>query len=187
MLQTAQTMEIQGSPAKLAGLFFLGILMTAASAFVALGGIARPGSYIEFLGWAGVVFFGAVLALIVYRLLNPKVVLVTITPEGILDTRVAERIIPWSAVLNVGVWEKHGQKVIVVQVPSETEDSLQMTRIARFSRGPNKSLGADGLCITASGLKISHEKLLEAVTAHVEAARPGAPARLSSPPCAGSN
>jgi hypothetical protein len=176
MPQTAQTMEIQGSPAKLVGLFFLGILMTAASAFVALGGITRPGSYIEFLGWAGVVFFGAVLALIVYRLLNPKVVLVTITPEGILDTRVAERIIPWSAVLNVGVWEKHGQKVIVVQVPSETEGSLQMTRIARFSRGPNKSLGADGLCITASGLKISHEKLLEAVLAHLEAARPGAPA-----------
>jgi hypothetical protein len=39
--------------------------------------------------------------------------------------------------------------------------------MARFTRGPNKSLGADGLCITAAGLKISHEKLLEAVLERV--------------------
>jgi hypothetical protein len=53
------------------------------------------------------------------------------------------------------------------------EGSIQMTRMARFTRGPNKSLGADGLCVTAAGLKISHDKLLEAVLAHVAAADAG--------------
>jgi hypothetical protein len=176
MFQTDQIIEIQSSPGKLIGLLFLGVLMTAASAFVALGGIAQPGSYIEFIGWVGVVFFGAILGLIVYRMFNAKDVLVTITPEGILDKRVAARIIPWAAVRKVSVWEMQRQKVIVLDVPTDVEGSIQMTRMARFTRGPNKSLGADGLCLTAAGLKISHEKLLEAVLAHVEAARPSAPA-----------
>jgi hypothetical protein len=173
MPQTAQTLEIQGSPAKLVGLLFLGVLMTAASAYAALGGIARPGSYIEFIAWVGVVFFGAILALIVYRMFNAKDVLVTITPEGILDKRVAARIIPWAAVRKVSVWELQRQKVIVLDVAPEVEGSIQMSRMARFTRGPNKSLGADGLCVTAAGLKISHDKLLEAVLAHVDAADPG--------------
>jgi hypothetical protein len=176
MSQTGQILEIQSSPAKLVGLLFLGILMTAASAYAALGGIVRPGSYLEFMSWAGVVFFGAMLALIVYRLFNAKDALVTISPEGILDKRVAARIIPWAAVRKVSVWELQRQKVIVLDVPPEVEGSIQMTRMARFTRGPNKSLGADGLCVTAAGLKISHDKLLEAVLAHVDAARAGAPA-----------
>jgi hypothetical protein len=171
MSQTGRTLEIQGSPAKLAGLLFLGILMTAASAFVALGGIAPPGSYIEFIGWVGVLFFGAMLALIVYRVFNARDVYVTITDEGILDKRVAARIIPWSAVRKVSVWEHQRQKVIVLDVPPEVEGSIEMTRMARFTRGPNKSYGADGLCITAAGLKISHDKLLSEVMARVEAAR----------------
>jgi hypothetical protein len=152
---------------KLISLLCLGVLMTAASGYTAFGGVAPPGSYIEFIGWAGIVFFGAMLALIVYRLFNSKDVVVTITPEGILDTRIAARIIPWTAVRKVSVWELRRQKVIVLDVPPEVEGSIQMTRMARFTRGPNKSLGADGLCITAAGLKISHEKLLEAVLERV--------------------
>jgi hypothetical protein len=167
MSQTAQTIEIQGSPAKLAGLAFLGVLLIAASAFVAFGGVVPPGSYVEFIGWAGVVFFGAMLALIVYRLFNAREVLVTITPEGILDKRVAARVIPWSAVRKVSVWEHQRQKVIVLDVPPEVEGSIEMTRMARFTRGPNRSLGADGLCITAAGLKISHDELLARVMEHV--------------------
>ena len=74
----------------------------------------------------------------------------------------------------VSTWELQKQKVIVLQVPPEVEGSIQMTRMARWTRGPNKGLGADGLSITAAGLKISHEKLLEAVLAHMEAVQGGA-------------
>ena len=165
-------MEIRGSPAKLVGLLVLGIAMTAACAAIVLGYIpVRRGSIGEFFAWVGLIFFGLILILIAYRLMNAKDVVVTISQEGIRDTRVAERIIPWSAVEKVSTWELQKQKVIVLQVPPEVEGSIQMTRMARFSRGPNRSLGADGLCITASGLKISHEKLLEAVLAHVDGAQ----------------
>jgi hypothetical protein len=112
-----------------------------------------------------VAFFGAFLALIVYRFFNAKEVLVTITGEGILDKRVAARIMLWATVRKVSVWELQRQKIIVLDVPPEVEGSIQMTRMARFSRGSNKSFGADGLCITAAGLKISHDQLLSHVMA----------------------
>ena len=93
------TVEIKGSPAKLFGLLILGIGLTAACGAIVLGYIpVAPGSIRQFLAWVGLIFFGLILILIVYRLLNAKDVIVTITPEGIRDTRVAERIIPWSAV-----------------------------------------------------------------------------------------
>lgn len=172
MTNAAQTMEIQGSPAKLIGLFILGIALTAACAAIVLGYIpVTPGSLRQFLAWTGLIFFALILVLIAYRLLTVKDAVVTITPQGIRDTRVAERIIPWSAVQKVSTWEMQGQKVIVLQVPPEVEGSIQMTRMARFSRGPNRSLGADGLSITAAGLKISHDQLLSEVMARVEAAR----------------
>ncbi len=174
MTNAAPTMEIQGSPAKLVWLLVLGIAMTAACAAIVLGYIpVRAGGIGEFSAWVGLIFFGLILVLIVWRLMNAKDVVVTITQEGIRDTRVAERIIPWSAVQKVSVWELQKQKVIVLEVPPEVEGSIQMTRMARFSRGPNRSLGADGLCIAASGLKISHDRLMEAVLAHVDGAQAG--------------
>jgi hypothetical protein len=174
MSQTEQVLEIQGSPAKLLGLLALGILMTGACALIVLGYIpVAAGSLRQFLAWVGLVFFALMTIIIVSRLRRVSDTVVTLSPEGIVDTRVAERVIPWAAIQNVGVWELQKQKVIVLKVPAEVEGSIQMTRMARFTRGPNKSLGADGLSITAAGLKISHDKLLEAVLAHVAAADAG--------------
>jgi hypothetical protein len=166
--------EIKGSQMKLIGLFALGILMTGASGMIAAGAIpVRAGSYAQFIGWAGLVFFGACTLVIGSRFLQASKTVVTLSPEGLLDTRVAERPIPWAEIQDIGVWTMQGQKIIVLPVPPETESVLGLTRIARWSRGANKKLGADGLCVTAHGLKISHDALLAQVVERVDAARAG--------------
>ena len=167
-----EIVEIKGSPAKLIGLFALGILMTGLSAMIAFGYIpVTAGSLKQFMGWVGLLFFGACTLLIASRLMRASSTVVTLSPEGLLDTRVAARPIPWSAIQDVGVWTMQGQKVIVLPVPPETEATLGLTRIASWSRGANKKLGADGLCVMASGLKISHDALLAQILARMEAAR----------------
>ncbi|MGH6925292.1 MAG: hypothetical protein ACRED5_16290 [Propylenella sp.] len=49
---------------------------------------------------------------------------------------------------------------MVLAVDPETERNLHLSRIARWSRGANRRLGADGLCVTAQDLKVSYDELL---------------------------
>jgi hypothetical protein len=166
------TIEIKGSPAKLLGLFAIGIVMTGLSGMIAFGAIpVRAGSYAQFMGWVGLLFFGLCTLVAASRLLRASNTVVTLSPEGLLDTRLSERPIPWSAIQDIGVWTMQGQKVIVLPVPPDVESGLGLSRIASWSRGANKKLGADGLCVMASGLKISHDGLLAQITARVDAAR----------------
>lgn len=171
--------EIKGSPAKLTGLLFLGVIMTALSGMIVWGTIpVRAGSLGQFMGWAGLLFFGLCTLVIGSRLMTSSKTIVTLSPSGYLDTRLSERPIPWAAIQNVMVWTMQGQKVIVLQVPPETEASVGLTRIARWSRGANAKLGADGLCTVAAGLKTKHDDLLSAIMERVDAARAASQANI---------
>jgi hypothetical protein len=57
---------------------------------------------------------------------------------------------------------------MVLAVDPEVEGKLHLSRIARWSRGANKRLGADGLCVTAQGLKIDYDELWSTAMAYWE-------------------
>jgi hypothetical protein len=174
---THRALEIEASPVRMFGLAALGLLMTALSAVFVLGVFpVPPGSFAEFAGYAGTVFFGACTALILWRAFTTRGPVVTITPDGIRDVRVAEEIIPWSEVNDIRIWESNGQRVMVLAVPPGIEAGLGLTRIARWTRGANRALGADGLCVTAQGLKIGFDELLATSLAYARAWHSGAAA-----------
>jgi hypothetical protein len=124
----------------------------------------------------GVAFFGLCTWGILRRLLNASGPVVTLSPEGIRDTRVAKEPIPWSAVTGISTWEYRGQKAMVLAVSPGVEDRLGLTRMARWTRGANRALGADGLCITAAGLKIDYATLLQTSQDYADAHRRRTPA-----------
>ena len=159
-INTTRTHDFRGSRAKLAGLIVLGIGMTALSLWIVIAGIAAPGSLGQLAGYIGALFFSAATAIAVYRLLTARKAVLTIAPEGIRDVRVADAFIPWTAIGGLSTWSMQGQKVLVLAVDPETEKNLPLTRIARWSRGANRALGADGLCISAAGLGVSYDALL---------------------------
>ena len=171
-IDTSKTMEIHGAPLKMIGLAILSLALTALSAAIAAGYIARIDTS-DWHYWAavlGIVFFGFTTVTIVWRALTTRGPVVTLTPEGILDTRVTAALIPWNAVRGISTWSQSGGKIMVLDVDPEVEKTLPLTRIARWSRGANKKLGADGLCVTAQGLKTTYATLLEAATAYARAA-----------------
>lgn len=183
-IDTGGALEIEASAVRMLGLSVLGLVMTALSAVLALHvvpGVAR-GGLVEFCGWAGMVFFAACSAGILWRTLTAHGPVVTITPEGIRDTRVAAELIPWRAVDSIKVWESQGQRVLVLAVDPTVEQSLTLTRIARWSRGANRCLGADGLCITAQGLKLGFDDLLQASLSHARARHSHTAAALADLP-----
>lgn len=167
-IDTAATLDIRGSRAKLAGLVLIGVALTALSLWIIIAGIAPPGSFGELAGYVGVPFFGAATAVGVYRLFTAARAVLTISPQGLRDIRIADAFIPWPTVARLSTWSMQGQKVLVVAVDPATEEKLPLTRAARWTRGANKALGADGLCVAASGLDVSYDTLLATAAAYLE-------------------
>jgi len=174
-IDTHRAVEIEASPVKMLGLAALGLLMTALSAAVAVRAFpnVRPGSSAEFYGYAGTVFFAAATLLSLWRAFTTHGPVVTITREGIRDSRVAAELIPWSAINDIATWEYRRQRVMVLAVDPAVEAGLNLTRIVRWARGANRALGADGLCVTAQGLKIGYDELLATSLAYARAWRSG--------------
>lgn len=168
---TAKTIEVRGSRVKLALLSALGIAVTAGCAWAAWAGLASGGSLAQLAIWIGVPLFGLCTLIGLRRLFTSGRVVLVLSPEGIRDTRVAAQIIPWKAVRGLDTWGMQGQKVLVLDVDPEVEQRLSLTRMARWTRGANAMLGADGLCIAAGGLEIGYDSLLAAATAYAAAAR----------------
>jgi hypothetical protein len=165
-------LEISQSPWRMIALAGLGILMTALSASIALHLLPNLhlSSFQELATYAGTVLFALATGFVVWRLLTVRGAVITISPEGIRDTRVAAEFIPWNAIAGISTWQYRGQKVLVLAVDPAVESRLTLTRIARWTRGPNRALGADGLCVTAAGLNIRYDELLKTCLAQFQSA-----------------
>jgi hypothetical protein len=171
MLDTSRTIEIAGSPAKLILLSLCGVAMTLVSLAIAVPLFPdfRPDLLVRIVGSFGAVFFGFCTLIAVVRFARAREPVVTLAPQGIRDTRVAAEFIPWRAIRGLSTWQYQRQKIMVLAVDPAVERTLTLTRIARWSRGPNRALGADGLCVAATGLKIDYDTLFAASVAYARA------------------
>jgi hypothetical protein len=168
-IDTSKTIEIAHSGAKMLLLVLAAAAMTAGSAFLAFEGARRdPAGFRTFIGYVGVAFFGLCFAVGLWRALTARGPVLTLSPRGLRDARVSHDPIPWSSIRNLSTWSHRGQKILVVAVDPEVEASIGLTAMARWTRAPNRALGVDGLSISAQGLKINYDRLLELVRAYAQ-------------------
>jgi hypothetical protein len=171
MIDTTRTIEIRQSPWRML------MLIAGALAFVVLGlalifgwmDERRSGHFVQAIGWISVVFFGACGLVGAWRLVSVRGPVVTISPAGIRDVRVAKETIPWRVIHDISTWEYQRQKVMVLDVDPAVERRLTLSMVARMSRRANASLGADGLCVAATGLSMRYDDLLATTRAYAEA------------------
>jgi hypothetical protein len=167
-----RSLVIESSPRKLLLLAGLGVLMTVAAIWVA--SLPDVPFYKKLLGgYIGTIFFGVATGVALWRLLTSRGPVITISPEGIRDTRIAASVIPWGAVTGISTWQFRRVKVMVLALRPGVEDQLKLTRAARWGRHANRAFGIDGLCITAQGLKIDYDTLLETTMDYMRAASRG--------------
>ena len=169
----ADELHIAYSKLKLAKVAAAGVALVAVSAVLAFDwSSGQTGSvFARAIGWIGLLFFGLCLGVIVRRFFAGRGVIVTMTSEGLIDRRVAADLIPWRAIKAIDVWEFSGQKAIVLKIDPAVEKSLNLRPMTKWSRGPNRALGADGLCIASMGLSVSHDQLLHKIRARLRAAQ----------------
>lgn len=158
-------LEIFQSPGKTLGFVACGVLMTAVSLVLVVSPQLADDGFARVIGTVGALFFGLCTALWLRQMLRSTPV-VTISPEGLRDVRVAREVIPWSAVERVSMWSGQGQRFVVLAIAPEVERGLTLTRIARWTRAANRRLGADGLIISAHGLRIDVDSLSATIHAH---------------------
>ncbi|MGE0765475.1 MAG: STM3941 family protein [Hyphomicrobiaceae bacterium] len=168
---TDATTAIHGSPWKMLGLGVLGIGMTALSAVIAVAPpfLASVGLFGRTFGVIGALFFGLCTVLIFWRAITSTGAVVTLSPTGLRDVRVASEEIPWSAIRGISTWAFQGQKIMVLDVDPKIEAGLGLSAIARMTHDANRLLGADGLCVASQGLGTSYASLLAITTAYLAA------------------
>ena len=161
-IDTTRTIEIKQSPWEMLKMLAIGIGFVATSIFIAYQGNIF---YIA-IGIFGVAFFGALTLYVLWRLLTQMGAVVTVSPAGIRDKRIAADMIPWSAITDISTWSAYNQPAIILAVRPEVEKRLKLSMMTRMTRRANASLGADGLAIASQGLRMGHDALLDTITAY---------------------
>ena len=101
----------------------------------------------------------------VWRMIDRKPV-ITISPAGFLDRRVAAQTIPWSGIVNIAEGEQRRNRFVLVTPDEATVANLELTATARLYRDGLRASGIDGLRIAAQGLDASHAQLVAALARH---------------------
>ena len=179
MVDTTRTIEIKGSVLKLLLLLAAGVALTAGSAWlltVDFGPNPSPRNWLAIIAaYAGVPVFALCSLVAVRRLLAASEPVVTISPHGILDTRIASGVIRWRDIADISLWTHRQQNFIVLSVSPAVERQIGLRWIAKWTRSANAALGADGLCITATGLRTDDLTLHATCLAYAAAARAKSP------------
>ena len=173
MAEPLPSVQFRSSLGQLLKLVGLAVLMTGGSGVLLWLGWRESDVFKLAIGAMGSLFFGFCLIIALWRMLTASGGPVTLTATGLRDPRVAREEIPWLALEKISTWTLQGQTVMVLRVRPEVEARLGLTPMARWTRGPNKALGADGLCISPLGLDVSYDRMLEATIKYASAA-PGA-------------
>ncbi len=171
--QSPEGVEIGYSTLRMLRLVGLGILMTLASASLAFNWFAsnRINGFYELVGYAGLAFFGFATLVIIWRLMTAKGPVVFIGRQGIRDTRVVNDLIPWGLVEDIAAREIRRQKFVLLKISPVLEQQLFTTKGKQAWMAANKALGFDGVSITASGLTVDFDTLLDTCMAYYSAAK----------------
>jgi hypothetical protein len=176
-MNTNRTIEIEGSPAKPIVFLIIGAVMALFSFMLAYP-LSDSGAdrILKPVFYGAAALFGGFAMMALRSLFKLRGTAVTISPQGLLDTRLAAETIPWGAVRGISTWDYAGiigwsseQNVLVLKLDPQLEAKLNLTLLARLLRRPNRWLGADGLCMGAQDLKIEFAALQDTLLAYARA------------------
>jgi|SRR5262245_22864182 len=116
MIDTSRILEVRSSLGKLAGAAVL-VLVVA----IALGGLVAT-QLSAFFGSIGVIAFGAMGILLLWRFGTVRDPILTFSPEGFRDARATKNAVPWRSIHSITIERiGGGHELIVLTVDSAIE------------------------------------------------------------------
>jgi hypothetical protein len=158
---TSRTIEFHASPTRQLSLLVFSVLSMAIATALALrlmpGMPADPTAVSA--GYTGILFFGFCAVVAVWRLWAQRGAIVTVSPAGLRDVRVAREPIPWNAITGISTGQMQRQTVLLVAIDPAAEQHLTLTRVARWMRDAHRRSGVDGFVVSAQGLQVGYPTL----------------------------
>ena len=132
---TSRTIEFHASPSRLLTLLVFSAMSTGIAAVLAFRLFPNLPSdpAVVSAGYSGMAFFSFCAAVAIWRLLAQRGPVVTVSPAGLRDVRVAAEPIPWRAIKSISTWQMQRQTVLVVAIDPAAEARLTLTRLARWT------------------------------------------------------
>ena len=145
-----------------------GIGMTALSVVVASGVLGNdPGGFGAFAGYIGTLFFGIGTVGWFWLSARRRGIILIVDSGGILDRRLSDTVLPWSAVRDAVAVDIYRQRFVLVRLDPAFDATWPKKRGVGMTLRANRALGIDGYPIGLQGLKGNFDSLLEAVTAQL--------------------
>ncbi|MBZ9771156.1 STM3941 family protein [Mesorhizobium sp. CO1-1-8] len=171
-IDVTQIVEFSRSPLRLTGLVILGAFTCTVSFLFAWPMLAfvSAGSFNQFLGWMGVLLFGAHFLHFLWALISPNQTVVIIAPAGFKDRRIAPEFIAWTSIEKLSAYDYRGYKMSFVIGISEVERrKLSTTLKARWDRINTHLAGLSGLWVVTNDLDVHFGDIFRLVTEYTKA------------------
>lgn len=138
---------------------------------VATGAFDAPGNQGDGLifGLICVVFFGFLGVYGTIRLIRNPRQAIEIGPDGIRDTRISEKIIPWTKIIEITTWSSRGSSMIMLELEPEFEKSLNQSKFYRAYKFANRLVGAKGHCLNPVGYSVSFSDFSNTIAEYASA------------------
>lgn len=159
-IDTSATVQFKRSGWKLFGFVLIGLVSLAIGIWLIRGG-AVDGRYGEFsivLGWISAPLFALCTLIPMGGLLFGEREPVTISPNGLLDTRLSSSEIPWSAIAGLSQWKRKRTSLICLDMTPESLEAIQLNHFARVVSWLNRPFTPSGIYVQSNDLDVTFSK-----------------------------
>jgi hypothetical protein len=129
----------------------------------------------RYLGWAGVVVFGAALGVGTWRLRHLKKPVVTLGPQGICCAQTRSKFVPWSAVADLSVRKSSGRRgldTVLIKLSGSDLEELSRVKDNPWGRPANPLPDITQLYVVPWELGMKTDDLLQLISIYADAHRP---------------
>lgn len=147
-----------------------------------LGWLGGPPSGLDYFIVAfGILFLGYCAFVGLARIVMLRGAVLTFSPDGLIDRRLSKTLVPWSAIRSLGTWQYGwGQpKFMVVELTPEFKARMESTLVDKWKGMSGRAVGADRVSVSALGLDIEYDRMLNTAQAYLEAYGPQSPNHTS--------
>jgi hypothetical protein len=159
--QDTLTIEFYASPAGICKLAAAALVGISLSSLVIVDREAPI--FVWLCSWVGLASCVLVVQILIWRIVNIKQPIVTLSPRGFFDSRISYDFLPWHSVKNIRMkdvgssYSYRAHPIVIITFDEMAARTHSLTRAARGTLSINRILGWEGLAVPSVEFNVKAE------------------------------